>query len=65
MMATLIVVALLSLFAMSVAGVIATTWVIRAQRVDRAFREDLDRTLDTILRGAATPPKFERHPRAQ
>lgn len=59
-MAALIVVALLTLFAMGWAGVVAMIWVVRAQRADRMLREDLDQALAAILEGAAPSQKFER-----
>ena len=59
-MAALITVALLSLMAMGVVGGVAAVWTVRAERSDRALREDLDQTLAAILAGSAAPPRFEK-----
>lgn len=59
-MAGLIVVALLSIFAMGIVGAMVTVWTVRAERADRVLREDLDHTLAAILEGATPPQRFEK-----
>ena len=58
-MAAFIAVALLSLLTMGVVGAALSVWTVRAERADRALREDLDQTLAAILAGPTPPQRFE------
>lgn len=57
--AALIVISLVAMFAICLAGGMLSLWTVRAERADRELREDLDRTLSEIL-GGSPSEKFEK-----